>query len=386
LRRPPGRAPVPEPLWPWLRTEAPFVPYVLTDREVHRPLELAAALDQPRFRASLYRTLLLLCCTGLRLGEALHLGLRDVDTRVGALFVEPIEGQARWVRFHHPLARELDQYLTARPAAAPTRREDRFFVGANYQCLPVSTDARTMRRLFQAAGLKPAHDSVGLRPYDLRRPIALEWLIRWYRQGVDLHVRLACLSAYKGHTDLVGTEPTCTPRPRAAPAALPRLSRREEHDLMSRTNRDILVALVQSFFQSYQLGVRAYRDAFRLFLLFLVQHRQRRWVAELTLDDIQADAVLAFLEYVESRCGNSAAPRNCRLVALRSFGRHLLHHDVTRADQYGRMLAIASKGTAVHGVTYLEPEEARAIIPAVDPRALHGARDRVLRLLRCNTG
>jgi site-specific recombinase XerD len=163
---------------------------------------------------------------------------------------------------------------------------------------------------------------------------------------------------------------------------------------MTRAPRDTLLALVQSFFQEYLRGVRgasdhtirAYRDALTLFFRFLVARRQRRSVAALTLDDIQADAVLAFLEHVESRRGNSAATRNCRLVALRSFSRHLLRHDVTRAEQYGRILAIASKRAALRGVTYLEPEEARAMIAAVDPRAPHGPRDRALLLLLYNTG
>jgi integrase/recombinase XerD len=207
LRRRPGRAPLPEPLWPRLRTEVPFVPYILTGREVRRLLDLAAVLDRPRFRAPLYRALLLLLyCTGLRFGEALRLRLQDVDTRVGVLFVEPFKGRARWVPFHRSLAREFDQYLTARRAFAPAHPEARFFVGANCQTLPAPTAGRTVRCLLQAAGLKPAHGRVGPRPYDLRHAFAVERLTRWYRQGVDLHARLPWLSAYMGHADIVGTE------------------------------------------------------------------------------------------------------------------------------------------------------------------------------------
>ena len=162
---------------------------------------------------------------------------------------------------------------------------------------------------------------------------------------------------------------------------------------MIRKKRDDLLALVQSFFQSYLRNmrgashhtVRSYRDALRLFFLFLVR-QGRRSVADLRQDDIQVEAVLAFLDHSESCRGNCPATRNCRLAAIRSFAQHLLRHDVTRANQYGRILAISPKRKAVHAATYLEPESARAIIAAVDLRTAHGARDRALLLFLYNTG
>jgi site-specific recombinase XerD len=106
---------------------------------------------------------------------------------------------------------------------------------------------------------------------------------------------------------------------------------------MSQKTRDDLLPLVQSFFQSYLRNmrgashhtIRSYRDAVRLFFLFLVR-RGRRSIADLRLDDIQAEAVLTFLDHGESCRGNSPATRNCRLAAIRSFAQHLLRHDVAR--------------------------------------------------------
>ena len=161
---------------------------------------------------------------------------------------------------------------------------------------------------------------------------------------------------------------------------------------MMRKERDRLLALVQSFFQDYLRNVRgasdhtirAYRDALRLFFLFLAGGR--RPIADLRLDDIQAETVLAFLDHVESKRGNSSATRNCRLAAIRSFVQHLLRHDVTRADQYGRILAISTKRKTVRAARYLEPEAARAIIAAIDLEAPQGTRDRALLLFLYNTG
>ncbi len=165
---------------------------------------------------------------------------------------------------------------------------------------------------------------------------------------------------------------------------------------MTPRQSDALLVLVQSFFQKYLRGVRgasdhtvrAYRDALRLFFAFLVDrdHHPRRSAADLTLDDITAEAVLAFLDHVEAHRGNCAATRNCRLAALRSFAQHVLRHDVAHAEQYGRILAIASKRATLRVIPYVEPEEARAIIATVGSNTPHAARDRALLLFLYNTG
>jgi integrase/recombinase XerD len=162
---------------------------------------------------------------------------------------------------------------------------------------------------------------------------------------------------------------------------------------MSRAKPDSLLDLTQSFFVSYLRStrgasghtVRAYRDALTLFFLFLAG-RKRKQMADLDLNDIQAESVLAFLDHIESKRGNSAVTRNCRLAAIRSFVQHLLRCDVARASQYGRILAIRTKRATRRAVAYLEPEEARAVIATVDTSSPRGRRDHALLLLLYNTG
>jgi integrase/recombinase XerD len=162
---------------------------------------------------------------------------------------------------------------------------------------------------------------------------------------------------------------------------------------MIRSKSESLLGLTESFFHSYLQNtrgasahtVRAYRDTLKLFFLFLADQK-RKAVADLALDDIQCDAVLAFLEHVESRRGNSAVTRNCRLAAVRSFVQHLLRQDVTRAGQYGRILAIRNKKAVRRVAIYLEPEEARVVIASIDRRSRHGERDHALLLFLYNTG
>lgn len=162
---------------------------------------------------------------------------------------------------------------------------------------------------------------------------------------------------------------------------------------MIRSKSNSLLALTQSFIVSYLRSthgarthtVRAYRDALKLLFLFLAD-RKRRQVADLDLDDLQAEAVLAFLDHIESKRSNPAATRNCRLAAILSFAQHLLRNDVTRAGQYSRILAIRNKRTTRRAIAYLVPEEAPVLIAVVDTRSPRAARDYALLLLLYNTG
>jgi integrase len=85
----------------------------------------------------------------------------DVDTRDAVLFVDTFKGRARWVPFHRSLARELDLYIAARVAYAPSGPDTRFFVGANQRRLPVEIAGDTFRNLFKLAGLKPETGRTG---------------------------------------------------------------------------------------------------------------------------------------------------------------------------------------------------------------------------------
>jgi integrase len=111
-----------------------------------------------------------------------------------------------------------------------------------------------------------------------------------------------------------------------------------------------------------------------------------RTIADLRLDDIRVEAVLAFLQHVESVRGNSVVTRNCRLAAIRSLVEHLLRHDLSRADQYGRILAVPTKKTSERPVQYLEPEDVRAVVAQIDGSRPMGRRDRALVLFLYNTG
>jgi site-specific recombinase XerD len=151
--------------------------------------------------------------------------------------------------------------------------------------------------------------------------------------------------------------------------------------------------LLQSFFHEHLSRVRGasphtlrtYRDAIRLFLVFVASRIGRR-VDRITLDDMRAEHVLAFLDHLEADRGNQVRTRNSRLAALRSFAGHLLRSDPSRAEQYRRIVLVPLKRTRARPANYLEPAEVRLLLSKPDASTPSGARDLALLLFLYNTG
>ena len=131
--------------------------------------------------------------------------------------------------------------------------------------------------------------------------------------------------------------------------------------------------------------VNAYRDAFRLLLTFLDQHRQRKPDA-LTLDDLDAPVILAFLDHLEETRGNSVQSRNARLTAVRSFVRYAALRTPESLDLTSRVLAIPRKRAPRRQVHYLTRPEMDAILTGCDRSTHGGRRDHILLLTLYNTG
>jgi integrase/recombinase XerD len=131
--------------------------------------------------------------------------------------------------------------------------------------------------------------------------------------------------------------------------------------------------------------VASYRDMFRLLLHFFADHRGRTPTV-LTLADLDAPAVLAFLDHLERQRGNSIPTRNARLAALRSFLKYASARDPTCLPVVQRVLAIPTKRSPRPVLGYLSREEMAAILAAPAAETWSGQRDRVLFALMYNTG
>jgi integrase/recombinase XerD len=98
----------------------------------------------------------------------------------------------------------------------------------------------------------------------------------------------------------------------------------------------------------------------------------------LTLEQMDAELIAAFLEHLEGERRNSSHTRNVRLAAIRSFFRFLEHRQPAALDQIRRGLAIPFKKTNTRLVPYLVQEEVQALLDAPDPATREGIRDRAM--------
>ena len=151
--------------------------------------------------------------------------------------------------------------------------------------------------------------------------------------------------------------------------------------------------LLHAFFYDWLIEQRntshhtivAYRDSWRLFLRFVAQ-RQHKAVAKLTLLQLTATEVLAFLNHLEQECHVRIATRNCRLAALRSFFTFVADREPLAAAQCAEVLRIPTKRAPQRELGYLETEEVTAILAQPDRTTLEGQRDHALLALLYNTG
>jgi site-specific recombinase XerD len=131
--------------------------------------------------------------------------------------------------------------------------------------------------------------------------------------------------------------------------------------------------------------VLSYRDTWRLFLRFVSQHKNRA-VAALSLADLQADEVLAFLQNLEDERKASIGTRNCRLAAIHSFFTFVARREPQAIAQCAEIARIPTKKMSRPAMCYLEAEEITAILRQPVRSNLEGQRDHALLAFLYNTG
>lgn len=190
--------------------ESIFQPYIFSHDEVRQVLALASRHHGHFIWAGMLRPLILvLYCTGLRLGEAARLHTTDVNLDRGTLMIRCSKGRSRLVVIRSDLVAELRSYVAQRQRLVrDLGRPDpeAFFLRRDASGLTVRSASEAIRRLLRQLGLKPATGRAGARPYEFRHAFAVHRLTAWANEGVDIHTKLPLLSAYLGHLNIIGTE------------------------------------------------------------------------------------------------------------------------------------------------------------------------------------
>ncbi len=156
-----------------------------------------------------------------------------------------------------------------------------------------------------------------------------------------------------------------------------------------------LVEQLKEFFYTYLRDQRAlspntiksYRDTFKILIAYLGSRRQT--TRPLTLADLDAKTILAFLQHLEDQTqgrGNGAHTRNQRLAAIQSFFKYLSIHYPSVENQARRIMGIPVKKVPSTEEDFLTRQELDVLLAQPKTGSSDGIRDLAILNFLYNTG
>jgi site-specific recombinase XerD len=121
-------------------------------------------------------------------------------------------------------------------------------------------------------------------------------------------------------------------------------------------------------------SIKTYRQAFSLFMHFLANYHSIK-IKSLKIEHLTPEAVLAFLNHLETERKNTVQTRNNRLAVIKSLAKMLrfMHPDKKRIAE--ALLAIPQKRAQKKVMGFLHPEEIMNVFSVVDLKKKEGMRD-----------
>ncbi len=210
-------------------------PYLYSIDEIDQLLEAALQM-KPRYKSGAHLPLVyhclfgLLCVTGMRLGEACNLELKDVDLDSAILTIHNAKhGKQRQIPIHDTTRKVLANYLDQRSQHWKNRTVSEFlFVSSWGLRLDKAQIHRAFHALSRQIGLRGESDNHGPRLHDFRHRFATTTLINWYQNDLDPERLLPVLSAFLGHTNVADTQWYLDATPELMREAMSRMEKRWE--------------------------------------------------------------------------------------------------------------------------------------------------------------
>jgi integrase len=144
----------------------------------------------------------LLASTGLRAGEVIALTVDDVrlDSDPPQLHIRKAKFyKSRIVPIHSSTADQLRAYLQERNQVKLRRPSKAFFITGRRLPLSYSALRRMFRQLVQSVGIKNAGGKRGPLLHSFRHGFAVQRLLAWYADNLDVRAMIPHLSVYLGH-------------------------------------------------------------------------------------------------------------------------------------------------------------------------------------------
>ena len=175
-------------------------PFMFSDDDIAALMTAAARLT-PTLRAGTYNRLIgMLAVTGMRVSEAVNLDDDDVNFDEGLIVVRHTKfDKTRELVLQTTTLDALNSYRRSRQHHQPSPSTPAFFVSGAGTRLLYPNVLGVFHRLVDETGLTERR--VGRRPrmHDLRHRFAVQSVLDWYRNGLDVGPRMAALSTYLGH-------------------------------------------------------------------------------------------------------------------------------------------------------------------------------------------
>jgi integrase/recombinase XerD len=182
------------------------VPYLYSHAEVAALMAAAAAL-RPALHAATHKTLIgLRSATGMRLGEAIRLDRADLDAAGGIVTIRDSKfATSRQIPLHPSTLDALAEYGQLRDQRFPDPRTPSLLVPTAGTRLTSQNIHYVFARPVRQAGLQPRSQACRPCLHGFRRSLAVNTLLAWYRDGVDVQARLPVLSTLLGHSKPANT-------------------------------------------------------------------------------------------------------------------------------------------------------------------------------------
>jgi integrase len=185
-----------------------LVPHIYYEEEIVALLNATDnLLPVGGLRPLTYRTLFgLLAATGLRISEALHLKLQDVDLGGGILTVRQTKfRKSRLVPLHATTSAALMRYAAARRQKLSGVGGEAFFVSERGKPLADRTVHGAFEKLRAGLGWVARGGHAAPRIHDLRHSFICNSLLRSYQQPQPIDNVIDALSTYVGHSKVSDT-------------------------------------------------------------------------------------------------------------------------------------------------------------------------------------
>ena len=153
--------------------------------------------------AATYETLIgFLKVTGARVGEAIRLDRADLSLDDGLVTIRDSKfGKSRQLVLHPTTVGVVRAYLRRRAVLSPAPAEPALFVHPAGNRVTYGSVCAMFRSLVRRAAVEPRSPRCKPTIHGLRHTFAVNTLVRWYRDGVDVQARLPVLSTWMGHVD-----------------------------------------------------------------------------------------------------------------------------------------------------------------------------------------